>query len=212
VAADLVASAGGSDRMTTTNSAKTQSRVGMLISEALGPVPLGIALCVGVGASTDRAAGAAWGLLAILFTAVLPYLVTWRARHPGGGSRPSRSVRVRYLAMTLLSAAVGTTMVALAGAPDRVIAVATTILIGLATGALVNARWRASNHATAVAGGITMLVVLYGGWFLPMYALVGLVGWSRVTSGRHSWAEVVAGAVLGAAVSAIALPLLLGIV
>lgn len=187
----------------------TLARPAHLIGEVLGPVPLGVAVCASVGAATDGVAGLGWGLLAILFAAVLPYFATWRARHPSDGARPPRAARVRYLSLTLLSAAAGTVIVAVAGAPSRVVAVTVTILVGLLAGVAANLRVRTSNHVSAAAGGATMLVVLYGGWFVLAFAVVVLVGWSRVVAGRHSPAEVIVGGVLGTAVSALALPLLL---
>jgi membrane-associated phospholipid phosphatase len=177
-----------------------------VVSEALGPVPLGVALCVGVGASTDRWAGAGWGLLAAGFAAVVPYVVTWRLRHarPAG----SRRVRVAYLLVTLCCAVAGVLVVGLLGGPRRVVAVAITIVAGLAVAAAISARYRLSNHACAAAGGSVILAVLYGPIFLVGLLIVAAVGWSRVQLGRHTLGEVAAGAVVGAAVCAVVLSLL----
>lgn len=180
-----------------------------VISEVLGPVPLGVLLCVGVGASTDRLAGAGWGLLAILLAAVLPYIATWRMRHPADGRRPSRKVRVGYLLIALLGAAAGVALTAVLGAPSRIVAVTATILAGLTAAAITNARQPASNHTAAAAGGATILAVLYGPVFLAGYVVAAIVGWSRVRLGNHTLTEVLLGAVVGAAVSALVLPPLL---
>lgn len=181
------------------------------VSEALGPVPLGVAMCVGVGASTEtteRWAGAGWGLLAAGFAAVLPYAVTWRLRHPREQIGVSRRVRVVYLLVTLACAVAGVLLVGLLGGPHRVVAVAITIVAGLAVAAAINTRYRLSNHACAAAGGTVILVVLYGPIFLAGFLIVVAVGWSRVRLGRHTVGEVAGGAVIGAAVCAVVLPLL----
>jgi membrane-associated phospholipid phosphatase len=183
-------------------------RIAGVLTEALGPVPLGMGLCIGVGAATDGISGAGWGLLAITFAAVLPYIATWRARHPAEGSLPTGPARLRYLAATIAFAAVGTAIVAAAGAPTRVVAVTGTMLLGLVVGALVNAKWRGSNHAAAAAGGATMLTILYGPWFLLAFAVAAVVAWSRVVLRRHSVGEVILGLTAGVAVSAVVLPLL----
>ncbi len=179
------------------------------VSRALGPVPLGVAVCVGVGAATQRWAGAGWGLLAAGFAAVLPYLVTWRLRHPRDQWDVSRRVRVMYLLITLASAVAGVLLVGLLGGPRRVVAVALTIVVGLAVAAVINARCAVSNHACAAAGGSVILAVLYGPIFLAGFVVVAVVGWSRVQLGRHTVGEVVGGALSGAAVCAVVLPLLM---
>lgn len=179
-----------------------------LISDVLGPLPLGVGVCVGVGAATDRWAGAGWGLLAAGLAALVPYAVTWRLRHPAQGAAVSRGVRVAYLLVMLVCAVAGVLLVGLLGGPRRVVAVAITIVAGLAVAAVVNTQYRLSNHACAAAGGSVILAVLYGPIFLLGFLIVAAVGWSRVQLGRHTTAEVVSGAVVGAAVCAIVLPLL----
>lgn len=180
-----------------------------LVSEVLGPVPLGVAVCAGVGAATDGWAGAGWGLLAAGFAALLPYAVTWRLRHPAAGAVVSRRTRVAYLLVTLACAVAGVLVVGLLGGPRRVVAVAVTVVAGLAVAAVLNTRRRLSNHACAAAGGSVILAVLYGPVFLAGLLVAAAVGWSRIRLGRHTTAEVVSGAVVGAAVCALVLPLLI---
>jgi membrane-associated phospholipid phosphatase len=180
-----------------------------LVSEVLGPVPLGVGVCVGVGAATDRWAGAGWGLLAAGFAALLPYAVTWRLRHPAPDAAVSRRARVAYLLVTLACAVAGVLLVGLLGGPRRVVAVAITVVAGLAVAAALNTRRRLSNHACAAAGASVILAVLYGPIFLLGFLAVAAVGWSRVQLGRHTTVEVACGAVVGAAVCAIVLPLLI---
>jgi membrane-associated phospholipid phosphatase len=45
---------------------------------------------------------------------------------------------------------------------------------------------------------------------LPLYVLVGLLGWSRVALKDHTVAQVVAGSVLGAAAAVLAYTALVG--
>jgi len=183
-------------------------RSARVVSEALGPVPLGVAVCIGVGAASEGWAGAGWGLLVAGFAAVLPYAVTWRLRHPWPGGSVSRRVRVAYLLVTLACAAAGVLLVSLLGGPHRVVAVAITMVAGLAVAAAVNTRWRVSNHACAAAAGSLILAVLYGPICLAGFLVAAAVGWSRVRLGRHTVVEVVGGATVGAAVCAVVLPLL----
>lgn len=183
-------------------------RSAQVVSEVLGPVPLGVLLCAGVGMETDRWAGARWGLLAATFAAVVPYVATWRMRHPPDGTQTSARGRVGYLLVTMLSALAGVGLTTLLGAPRRVVAVAVTIVAGLAVAAALNARWRGSNHAAAAGGGTAILAVLYGPVFLVGYVIVAMAGWSRVRLGRHTAGEVLLGALAGSVVCAALLPLL----
>lgn len=178
------------------------------VSEPLGPVPLGVAVCLAVGAVSEGWAGAGWGLLAAGFAAVLPYGVTWRLRHPRQRKAVSRRARVAYLVVTLACAVAGVLLVGLLGGPRRVVAVAITLVAGLTVAAAINARWRLSNHACAAAGGSVILAVLYGPIYLAGFLIVAVVGWSRVRLGRHTGVEVVGGAAVGAVVCAVVLPLL----
>lgn len=187
----------------------TQRMVASAVSEMLGPMPVGVALSAGVGAQSAGVAGAGWGLLAILFAAVLPYAATWRIRHPADGGPRSTQARVTYLLITLLCAAAGLALVASLGAPHDVVVIAVMIVAGLLIGAAANARWQVSNHAAGLAGAIVTLSVLYAPLWLTATPLVGLLGWARVRLGWHQPAEVVAGASLGAVVGAV-VPWLLG--
>lgn len=179
-----------------------------VVSEALGPVPLGVAVCLAVGAASRGWAGAGWGLLAAGFAAVLPYVVTWRLRHPRQRRAVSRRARVGYLLVTLACAMAGVVLVGLLGGPHRVVAVAVTLVAGLAVAAAINTRWRLSNHGCAAAGGSVILAVLYGPAYLAGFLVAAGVGWSRVRLGRHTVVEVVGGAAVGAVVCAVVLPLL----
>jgi membrane-associated phospholipid phosphatase len=61
---------------------------------------------------------------------------------------------------------------------------------------LITLRWKISIHAGSAAGSATVLALLYGAWALPLLLGVAVIGWSRVVLGKHSWAQVVAGALV----------------
>jgi len=77
-----------------------------------------------------------------------------------------------------------------------------TLSMGLAAAAIaaVTLAWKASAHAAvagnAAAAGLLALGPLLG---LPFLLALPLVAWSRVASGAHTAAQVLAGAFLGAA-------------
>ncbi len=62
--------------------------------------------------------------------------------------------------------------------------------------------WKISIHASSMAGVATMLTTLYGAIMLPTFLLLVLVSWSRVVLRRHTTAQVIAGSLVGIALSA----------
>lgn len=184
-------------------------RTASLVSDTFGPLPPLAALCgAGAAHSGSPLAGAAWGVLAMFFVAILPYVVTWRIRHPAHGGRPSPRARLSYMGLAVVTAVAGLGVLRWLGAPGAVISVVIAILVTLAVVTVTNARWGWSNHLAACAAGVAMLVVLFGVaglWALPA---VPAVAWARLTLGRHTPVELALGAVVGVVVSAAVLTVL----
>lgn len=176
-------------------------RLASLVSDSLGPLPPLAALCGAGALHASIAAGIGWGLLAMFFAAILPYAVTWRVRHPADGTRPDRGTRGLYMALAVVTAAVGITVLTLLAAPLAVVDVTVTIMIALSVVAVTNAWWRWSNHMAASAAGVSMLVVLFGPAALVAAVALPAVAWSRRALGRHSGRELLLGALCGAGVS-----------
>ena len=169
------------------------------VSDVLGPLPVTVALCAaGVRHSSTWAAGIGWGLVAILFSAILPYVATWRIRHPADGSLPASRARVTYMAVAALTAAVGLVVIHVLGGPWEVIRATVSILITLVITAAVNARWRWSNHVSACAAGVTLLVAEVGETGLLAAAAVIAVAWARLSLQRHDRAQLLGGLIIGA--------------
>lgn len=64
--------------------------------------------------------------------------------------------------------------------------------------ALISRFWKISIHTTATSGPLVALVMAYGATVAAGLLIVPIVAVSRVILRRHSWAQVVAGAALGA--------------
>ncbi len=56
--------------------------------------------------------------------------------------------------------------------------------------------WKISLHAAGLAGPITALVLTYGIWLIPLYALVVPLIWARMKLGAHTFSQAAAGAVM----------------
>ena len=166
-----------------------------------------IVTVIAIGWHADGRAGLGWGLLAALFTAVLPTLFIsygvrrgrWSDRNVG-----ARGPRLLVLAFITASVATGLILLLVLGAPRLLNGYLAFMLASVAVLALVTVVWKISIHCAVASGSVAILALLFGPLALTGYALVALLGWSRVAVKDHTVAQVVAGAVLGAGAAALA--------
>ncbi len=170
-----------------------------------------IVTVIAIGWHADGRAGIGWGLLAALFTAVLPTLFIsygvrsgrWSDRNVG-----ARRPRLLVLAFITASVAAGLILLVVLGAPRLLTGYLAFMLASVAVLAAITAVWKISIHCAVACGSVTILALSLGPLVLAGYALVALLGWSRVAVQDHSVAQVVAGSVLGAGAGAVAYALL----
>jgi membrane-associated phospholipid phosphatase len=166
---------------------------------------------VAIGWHADGRAGIGWGLLAALFTAVLPTLfISHGVRHGRWSDRNvgARRPRLLVLAFITASVAVGLILLLVLGAPLLLTGYLAFMLASVAVLAAITTVWKISIHCAVASGSVTILALTYGPLVLGGYVLVGLLGWARVAVKDHSVAQVMAGSVLGAAAAAVAYALL----
>jgi membrane-associated phospholipid phosphatase len=185
--------------------AHAPNRPARLVTDLLEPKNWIVLVAVLVGWSADQAAGIGWALIAITFAAVLPVAFikrgmkrgSWADRHVGAKQH-------RLIVMTFIIASVGTglALLELLGGPAAVTALVVAMLATLAALMAITTKWKISVHSAVSSGAVAMLALAYGPWMLVGYALVALVGWSRIALRDHTPAQVLAGAALGAAVAA----------
>jgi hypothetical protein len=166
-----------------------------------------IVTVVGIGWHADGRAGIGWGLLAALFAAVLPTLFIsygirrgrWSDRNVG-----ARRPRLIVLAFITASVAAGLILLVALGAPRMLTGYLAFMLASVAVLAAITTVWKISIHCAVASGSVAILTLTYGPLVLAAYALVALLGWSRVALADHTVAQVVAGSVLGAGAAALA--------
>jgi membrane-associated phospholipid phosphatase len=166
-----------------------------------------IVTVIALGWHADGRAGLLFGLLAALFTAVLPTLFIsygvrrgrWSDRNVG-----ARRPRLTVLAFITASVASGLILLLVLGAPRLLTGYLAFMLASVAVLAAITTVWKISIHCAVASGSVTVLALSFGPVVLPAYALVALLGWSRVAVKDHSVAQVVAGAVLGAGAAVLA--------
>ncbi len=185
------------------------------ISYWLEPKNWLIVTVVAIGWHTDGRAGLLWGLLAALFTAVLPTLfISHGVRHGRWNDRNvgARRPRLVVLAFITASVAAGLTVLGVFGAPRLLTGYLAFMLASVAVLAAITTVWKISIHCAVASGSVAILAFTFGPLLLPAYTLVGLLGWSRVAVKDHTVAQVVAGAVLGAGAAGLAYTMLVWLV
>jgi membrane-associated phospholipid phosphatase len=178
-----------------------------LVSYLLEPKNWLIATVIGVGGHADGLAGTGWGLLAALFTAILPTLfISHGVRHGRWDDRNvgARRPRLIVLAFIMASVAAGLILLIVLGAPALLTGYLAFMLVSVAVLAVITTVWKISIHCAVASGSVAVLALTYGPLVLPAYLLVALLGWSRVTLKDHTIAQVVAGSVLGALAAVLA--------
>lgn len=191
--------------------AATDSRRGHLparvVTEAFAPVVLIAGQLVAVGWHAGGAAGAArwWGLPAALFAAVLPF--GYIVRQVRRGRLTDHHIEVREQRRVPLVFGVASVLTGLAllvglGAPRELLALLAAGAVGLAVCALVTHWWKLSIHSAVAGGSVVVLATVYGPPLLATVLVLGAIGWARVRLAAHTPAQVVVGALVGAAVAA----------
>jgi hypothetical protein len=176
------------------------------VTDLLEPKNWIIAVTVGIGWHSGHLAGIGWGLLGALFAAVLPTLFIQRGmrrgrfadRHVG-----TRDHRLTVMAFIIASVTTGVCLQAFLGAPRPVLALTVTMLTAITVLMAITVKWKISVHCAVSSGATIMLALTYGPAMLALYALVGLVAWSRAELKDHTPAQAAAGTLLGAALSAV---------
>lgn len=68
---------------------------------------------------------------------------------------------------------------------------------------LVTLFWKISIHMAALTGPITALILVFGATYAPLYLLALPLGWARTELEAHTVSQVVLGAAVGIAVTAL---------
>ncbi|MFI5795970.1 phosphatase PAP2 family protein [Streptomyces sp. NPDC051677] len=185
----------------------TESRTARLITDALAPANLVIAILLIIGwHSTSSVTGLGWGVLAALFCGGIPFAVIMLGVKRGHWT--DKHVRVREqravpLLATMASVLIGISLLVALRAPREVFALVVAMLVGLIITMAVTIWWKVSVH-TAVAGGVVVILLLaYGAQVAPLVVGVAAVGWSRVMLRDHTPAQTVVGALLGGLAAAV---------
>ncbi|MGI8682379.1 MAG: hypothetical protein ACR2JO_09710 [Mycobacteriales bacterium] len=188
-------------------------RAARILTETGAPVVVLVVmpLVIALHSADTVAAGLGRGLLAAVFFGVIPFgyvlrgvrLGRWNDHHVG-----DRAQRKPVFLFSLASMLTGVAVLVLLGAPRDLVAFLVTLLAEAALALAVTLGWKISLHTWVSTIGATALVVVYGWLALVLWPVLAGIGWSRVELRDHTPAQVIAGALMGIASTAIIYPVL----
>ncbi|WP_405624842.1 hypothetical protein OG933_01085 [Streptomyces sp. NBC_00016] len=191
--------------------ARGDARCAWFVSDGFEPRNCMLALAPLIGWHADGTKGFGWGLLAAVFTSVLPSVILRQGeRRSYWSDRHVRQRQERLVAgpVVLASVVTGTGLLYGLEATRDVRALVAAMLAVLLVLLAITFLWKVSVHSAVAAGALAVLASLYGPWWALSAPLVALIGWSRVRLRCHTIAQVAVGACVGAAVSNAAFDLL----
>jgi membrane-associated phospholipid phosphatase len=174
-------------------------RVAYVISQAISPPVLVMAVMVLIAATAPGTRGWALGSWYVSVAIGLPmlYLILLIRRGIVADLDVSmRHQRLKPMIFTVACMGLAWMGLAVGGAPRLMEAVAIALWGQTALIFAITMRWKISLHSAAVAG-VTMLAWKLWGSPLPLLIGVPVVSWSRVWLRRHTVAQVIGGALLG---------------
>lgn len=183
------------------------SAAARFIAGALTPANVVLALMayVAITHSTTTWDGLKWWAIALVLVVGLPYAILFRAIRTGRVSDRQvvrRSQRPWLFAAASACVAAAIAVLWVAGAPRPLTSLIITMLAGLVSMGALTLAWKASMHLAVAAGATAVLAIenpLAGAVAL---VLLPILAWARWRDGRHSWAQLIGGAVVGGTVAA----------
>ena len=185
-------------------------RIARQVSNFLAPatISLPFILLVAFYRASDKLSALIYACITLFFLSVGPLLYIIIGVRLGKLSDidvSRRSQRVGPFIFGIVSATIGWLVLSLTNGPRNL---QTVMIITIFSGIImmvITFCWKISMHASSMSGIVTMLTVLYGAVMLPLFVLLVLVSWSRVTLRRHTIPQVIAGSFAGIVLSLIIL-------
>jgi len=178
-----------------------QDRLARLISNVFNPATLALPmLLLGVYESHQPGAwryAALYALIGVLVP-MLDFLWQMRAGHVSDIHLANRSERYRVFVVSILCSTLGLAILHLVNAPPLIVALAQAAVLQGTVLFVITLRWQISIHTAMITSAVTFMLLAFGHSALAFVLLIPLVAWARVHLNRHTAAQVVAGAIVGA--------------
>lgn len=82
------------------------------------------------------------------------------------------------------------------GVPQIIIVFFMAILLAVLVSLIITMFWKISMHATTITAVVVAMNVITHGQYWYLFFLIPIVMWARVYRKRHTWAQVIAGALI----------------
>src|SRR4051794_29893795 len=186
----------------------------VLVTEVLAPIILIAVLTtiVSVHAAGSVGRGLLLAAVAIFFAGGLPYAILLAGIRSGRLSDrhlSKREERPAMMVIGLVSVSAGLFLLHRLDAPLDLFALMAAMVAGVAVSLGVSSFWKISIHTSCVGGTVVSLAVLVHPALAVLAPLIFVTGWARVILRDHTVPQVVAGALVGSAVAAVVLFLVL---
>lgn len=186
--------------------AQDPSGAARFVAAALTPanVVLAVTGYVAIRHSASLVEAAVWWLVALVLVVALPYAILFRAVRGGRVDDRQvvrRSQRPWLFGMALLCVGAALGLLVHAGAPSQVVALLVAMGAGLAAMLLATLVAKASMHMAVAAGAVAVVILEQPTPGAALALVLIPIAWSRHRDGRHSVAQLVAGALIGGGVA-----------
>jgi membrane-associated phospholipid phosphatase len=172
------------------------------ISNATHPPVVGAFVVLVAALVSARPTAWLWGVFYLGLAVLLPTLyVAWLLRRGQitDVQLPDRRQRLRPYCVAIACMGLAALALNAAHAPRLLQQIALINVIQSSALFLITLRWKVSAHCASMSGLAVLTWTLFSSGSLPFVAAVPVVAWARVRLNRHDPAQVIAGALLGAA-------------
>lgn len=181
-----------------------ENRLARLTTEILAPWVWVLCLPLAVAWRATGHVGQTllWGLVVGITGSVIPMAVIVRGARRGrwqGHHVTDRAGRLIPFLACITSLGAGGAILLIGHAPHQMIALAMSMFATLIAALAITfgLHWKVSMHTAVSAGAVVILMTAYSPWLAVLAPAVGLIGWSRVSLGDHTTAQVTVGTLVG---------------
>jgi hypothetical protein len=181
-----------------------ENRLARLTTEILAPWVWVLCLPLAVAWQATEHVGQAllWGLVVGITGSVIPMVVIVRGARQGRWQShhvTDRAGRLIPFLACITSLGTGGAVLITGNAPHQMIALAASMFATLIAALAITfgMHWKVSMHTAVSAGAVVILMTAYSPWLALLALAVVLIGWSRVSLGDHTTAQVTVGSIVG---------------
>ncbi|MDI6644017.1 MAG: PAP2 family protein [Methanobacteriaceae archaeon] len=152
-----------------------------------------------------------FSIVSVFFAAILPSIISiiWIYHKKVEMDMPNKSDRIYPLLTVILSYIIGTIVLYVLKAPAIVTVLMFCYLFNTVIVLLINFFWKISIHVMGVSGPAPALIYVFGFWGIIFVLVIPMVMWSRFYLKRHTFNQVLVGALLGFSLTTIQIYLIL---